>query len=242
MTVTCPSGHASATADYCDQCGARIAPPEAQTPVETRPPPAAHAPAETNPPPQARPDSSVVTSTSSVATPCPDCGAPRAGGDRFCEGCGYDFVEERSGRGPAAAPTDPTTWTAVVNADREYFGRVAPEGLEFPAEAQARTIPLDAPELRIGRARVSADIRPEIDLGDTAEDPAVSRLHATLVRQDDGSYSVIDQGSSNGTTINDDPTPIAAHVAVPLTDGDRVHLGAWTTITLRRTDDGRPPA
>ena len=53
-----------------------------------------------------------------------------------------------------------------------------------------------------------------------------------LLRQDDGSYAVIDPGSSNGTTLNDDPTPIAPNTLVPLASGDRIHLGAWTTITI----------
>jgi pSer/pThr/pTyr-binding forkhead associated (FHA) protein len=44
---------------------------------------------------------------------------------------------------------------------------------------------------------------------------------------------VQDLGSTNGTTINDGADPIDADAPVPLGDGDRIHLGAWTTITLR---------
>ena len=43
-----------------------------------------------------------------------------------------------------------------------------------------------------------------------------------------------DLGSTNGTMVNDDPTPIAPQLAIPLADGDRVRVGAWTTITVRR--------
>jgi pSer/pThr/pTyr-binding forkhead associated (FHA) protein len=44
-----------------------------------------------------------------------------------------------------------------------------------------------------------------------------------------------DLGSTNGTTLNDDPTPIGREVGAPVSDGDRIHIGAWTTITLRKT-------
>jgi pSer/pThr/pTyr-binding forkhead associated (FHA) protein len=44
---------------------------------------------------------------------------------------------------------------------------------------------------------------------------------------------VIDVGSANGTTVNDQLEPIEANTPVPLADGDQIHLGAWTTITLR---------
>jgi hypothetical protein len=37
----------------------------------------------------------------------------------------------------------------------------------------------------------------------------------------------------NGTTLNDDPTPVGTEAPVSLADGDRIRLGAWTTITLR---------
>ena len=50
----------------------------------------------------------------------------------------------------------------------------------------------------------------------------------------DGGIVVRDLGSTNGTMVNDDPKPIDPHTAIPLADGDRVRVGAWTTITLRR--------
>ncbi|MFD0330538.1 FHA domain-containing protein [Streptacidiphilus monticola] len=45
---------------------------------------------------------------------------------------------------------------------------------------------------------------------------------------------VIDQDSTNGTTLNGAPDPIPAHTPVALKDGDRIHVGAWTTITVLR--------
>jgi pSer/pThr/pTyr-binding forkhead associated (FHA) protein len=59
-------------------------------------------------------------------------------------------------------------------------------------------------------------------------------VHAVLERQSDGLYVVRDLGSTNGTMLNDDPAPIAPRTPIPLADGDRVRVGAWTTITVRR--------
>jgi pSer/pThr/pTyr-binding forkhead associated (FHA) protein len=43
-------------------------------------------------------------------------------------------------------------------------------------------------------------------------------------------WSVIDPGSENGTIVNSKEIPTG--VPVPLHDGDRIHLGAWTLITV----------
>jgi pSer/pThr/pTyr-binding forkhead associated (FHA) protein len=106
-------------------------------------------------------------------------------------------------------------------ADRTQFERSAPAGLAFPETQLAVTLTLADDEIDIGRAEVGGD-------------PAVSRNHVTLMRQTDGSYAVVDHGSTNGTTVNDGPTPIEADVPVPLDDGDCIHIGAWTTITIRQ--------
>jgi hypothetical protein len=204
VSATCPAGHVSTTTDYCDQCGARILPSGAEpVRVDTTATPA--------------------TTASPVTAPCPRCGAPRSGRDRFCESCGFDFAAPGAANGGALSG-----WAASVAPDREYFDRVAPDGLIFPDDDAGLTIALVAERVRIGRRRSGGDDAPEIALGD----PGVSRLHATLVRSPDGSWSIIDEGSSNGTTINADRDPIPPHVEVALQDGDRVHLGAWTTITV----------
>jgi pSer/pThr/pTyr-binding forkhead associated (FHA) protein len=41
-----------------------------------------------------------------------------------------------------------------------------------------------------------------------------------------------DLGSTNGTYLNDEPNPLSAGQTRPLKDGDEVHVGAWTTITV----------
>jgi len=139
-----------------------------------------------------------------------------------------------AGAGPALAAQGITApaWDAIISADRAYFDHVAAPGVEFPPHCPDRSFPLALPELRIGRRSASRGIYPEIDLSGAPEDGAVSHLHALLVKQADGSYSLVDPGSTNGTTLNDDPDPIAINTPVPLAEGDRIHLGAWTTITI----------
>jgi hypothetical protein len=208
MTVTCPSGHASATTDYCDQCGAPIA---VVRPANARAGPAAGEEED--------------TSAAAAPAPCPRCGAPRSGGDRYCEGCGNDFL----------APAQ--KWEAVANADRGQFDRLAVPGLKFPAEYGERRFALDSSQVRIGRSRGRHGELPlEIDLAGVPEDPAISHLHAILERQADGTWTLRDLGSTNGTSVNDDPAPIGTQDAVALAAGDRIRLGAWTTITVRLSD------
>jgi len=221
-TTLCPSGHASLTDDYCDQCGALIHGP----------------PGEPGTAPVSERVDSVAMPTAPAAgvPPCPACGAARGGPDRFCEDCGYDFVE---GVAPAPAAAPVPAWEVEYGPDPEHFARMAPEGVEFPRGGHARVLPLGAAEVRIGRGRPSDPSPPDIDLATDPADPAVSRLHAALVLQDDGAYAVVDKGSTNGTMINGDTTCLAAETPVRLADGDRVHVGAWTTITLRRTGPDR---
>jgi hypothetical protein len=131
-------------------------------------------------------------------------------------------------------------WFAVVAADREYFtfvmARSGPEAstLYFPAYSPEVQLPLTGHQVTIGRQRHSTGEAPDIDLSRSPEDPGVSHKHAVLVHQPDGSWSVVDQDSTNGTTVNLAEEPIPAYTPIPLAEGDRVHVGAWTTITLRR--------
>ncbi|MCP2289505.1 FHA domain-containing protein [Nocardia amikacinitolerans] len=209
--VTCPEGHESAAADYCDVCGAPIG----------------------------------AAPTRVAAPRCPACGAPSGG--RFCEACGHDSALPA----PEPAPREPdttvadsatvgpstVTWVATVTADRAFYDRVlAREGpdadrVEFPAYYPPRRITLHGNEILIGKRSVSQGLHPDIDLGIAPADAGVSRAHALLHLTPTG-LTVTDLGSTNGTSLNDSDDLIPAEQPIALRSGDRVHVGAWTTITL----------
>ncbi|MER5983025.1 FHA domain-containing protein [Streptomyces sp. NPDC001787] len=150
-------------------------------------------------------------------------------------GQGLDQGQHQQPAAPAA-----TTWTAVIAPDREYFlammQRSGPEatGLNLPAYSPEQRLALTGNQITIGRRRHSTGESPDVDLSVPPEDPGVSHQHAVLVQQPDGSWAVVDQNSTNGTTLNGAEDPIQPYVPVPLQDGDQVHVGAWTTITVRR--------
>ena len=229
------------------------------------PPPAAGSSAGSALPPPAD-LTSVSAGQASAGSPSADtcyfCGAPRQTNDVFCEVCGLDFVSGRmptaptpsstpaggtpsvAGAGAEAAPTTvggaPSGWTAVVGADRAFFdGNVTAGVVTFPDAVGPRDIPLSGDEVSIGRRSESKGYYPDIDLSSPVDDPAVSRRHAALQRQADGSWAVLDVGSTNGTWLNDEDDPLAQGVLRALHDGDRLLLGAFTSITIRL--DQPPP-
>lgn len=240
MTIACPNGHESETTDYCDVCGMPI--PGASGPAPepvgrvSVPQPVGPASPQAEPPPS-EDENELDTSPAMRRDPCPVCQTPHSGHDRFCETCGFDF----SGPPPASLPVTaavadppggPADWEVVVAADRAQCERQSWAG-EFPADYPERRYELSGAQLRIGRSR-PGKTAPEIDLAGTPSDPGISHLHAALERQADGTYALRDLGSTNGTCLNEGVTEVGTDAAVPVGDGDRIHLGAWTTITLHR--------
>ena len=285
---TCPSGHDSASTDFCDVCGMRMDGAAAPASSSSSVPSA---------------DVASVPAAPTGGEPCPQCGAARTG--QFCEVCGFNFA---SGTAPAAAapgspgpgtaapvagdngqaaagsaagpgpgpgsdggaagpagagpgagaaaspapagvtgtatgasaeavPDAAAGWTAVVTADRVYYDSVIAEGgpdaasIEFPGYCPERRFRLAGREMRIGRRSVSRGLEPEIDLTGPPADPGVSHLHAVLIAEPDGTWAVLDPGSANGTIVN--TGEIVTGVRVPLHDGDRICVGAWTVLTVQ---------
>jgi len=269
--TTCPSGHESASDDFCDVCGILIgAAPLTETGALSGITPGTGAASVTGAGPLAG-----TGAPPAAAEACPRCGVPRAG--QFCETCGYDFTAPApdlaspatSAPAPAAPPlSTPATpppaapppatapfatsppaapppappataaWTAVVTADRAYYDSVQAAGgpdadaISFPAYCPERRFRLSGAEVQVGRRSVSRGIDPEIDLTGPPTDPGVSRLHVVLVGAPDGTWSAVDPGSENGTLVNGNEIP--QRESVPLHDGDRIHLGAWTALTITR--------
>ena len=136
----------------------------------------------------------------------------------------------------ATSPDLTRPWTAVITADRAYFDSVLaanthqPEKFTFPDDYTERRIPLTGDEILIGCRSRSKGIEPEIDLKGPPWDVGVSRLHAKLVPTPDGAWTVIDLDSANGTQVNGHD--VSPGDPVRLGQGDQIHLGAWTRITL----------
>ena len=101
----------------------------------------------------------------------------------------------------------------MVTADRAYYDSVQDAGgpdaaaIGFPGYCPERLFRLTGTEVRVGRRSESRGIHPEIDLTGPPADPGVSRLHVVLVAAPDGTWSVVDPGSANGTLVNGDEIP-----------------------------------
>ena len=172
----------------------------------------------------------------SAAPDCPNCGSP-TGGSTTCAECGYLVAV------PDSLPVwEQERWEVVVRADRDYFDAVEPDGMEFPEVVHARRIPLTGDAMRIGRRSASKGTTPDIDCSGPLEDVGVSHRHGLLMRQPNGEWALVDRGSTNGTFLNSHHEAVPPFERVPLRDGDRIHLGAWTTMTVERSDIAPDPA
>jgi hypothetical protein len=227
-TATCANGHDSVDLDYCSVCGTRI-----------------------DGAPSATADVPVTDAgAGGTAAVCPNCDTDLDPGSRFCEVCGYDPTTGSLPQAPVVQPASPAAddsaddagaspgagagkWIAVVAADRAYYDRNQVTEVQFPLGLPARTIELEpGTPHTIGRRSRSRGTFPEIDLAGPPEDAAVSHTHAGLLSKTDGTWELVDHGSTNGTYVNESPTPIAPNTPIPLVSGDRIYVGAWTQITL----------
>jgi hypothetical protein len=229
MTYTCPQGHQSSTADFCDVCGAPI---DATNPVAV-PPPAA---------PAASKSSLDLPAPGGAPVVCPNCSTENTADALFCEGCGYDFTTGQMPAPPsnapaATAPAAGVDWVAELWVDPEWFEHQdAPGGC---ATSGAPTVvPLRATTIAIGRRSKSRGLAPELDC---SGDGAVSHEHARLTLDRDRWY-VEDLGSTNGTFVGAPGEPLPTTPLPPrqrreLADDERIYVGAWTRIMVRRATD-----
>ena len=231
---TCPRCGTPRTGQFCEACGFNFNGPRF-IPASPPPPgpagPLTPAPASPLPPGSAIPPTSVAPSAPAGVSAEAALSAPSA----------------RSASSVPSVPPAPSmssfpypqaTWAVVVGADRAYYEQVqaltGPEGaaVAFPSYCAERRFQLVGNQMRIGRRSVSRGLSPEIDLTGPPADPGISRLHAVLIAIPDGSWAVLDPGSANGTLVNG--SEIGTGDQVPLQDGDRINLGAWTAITVHR--------
>ena len=224
---TCPAGHETTATDYCDVCGIAMG----------------AAPAPTEP---------ATTVEAPVSGTCPNCSATNPANALFCEACGYDFTTGSMPRtltppptpaassSPSANPSPPLAeqWVAEVWIDPDWY--VDQKSTDpLPSPGLPLVVQLKNTSVLIGRASRSRNITPDIDL---SSDNGISRRHAQLTT-DGTRWWVEDLGSSNGTYVGGN---VGALPATPLTPGqkqeisadDRIYVGAWTRIVVRRATDG----
>ncbi len=223
MVSRCPNGHASATDDFCDVCGEPIG-------------------AAASAPPAPAPAGSMK---------CPNCGETNLADALFCEECGYDFTTGQlpssdpavvgattsAGRASPAAPATGAEWVAELWVDPDWFA--AQEAAGTCATSGAPTIiPLPGTRALIGRRSTRRNIIPQIDC---SADGSVSHEHADLTLDHDRWY-IEDLGSTNGTYVGVPgdalpTTPLPPRERHELADGERIYLGAWCRIMIRRATD-----
>ena len=240
MIAICPVGHSSLAQDYCDVCG---------LPIDSSTAPPAAAPATS------------VASSEPGHQPCPNCGTDNSVDALFCENCGYDFTTGTMPRPlvapespqvpavdqaqPARTPSAPTIddedrtfdWVAEVWIDPAWYeAQQSPEPM--PSPGLPVVVPLRSKSILIGRTSRSRNIHPQIDC---ESDSGVSRRQTQLTT--DGSrWWVEDLDSANGTFVAPatgplptDPIPVRAKHE--LAADDRIYVGAWTRIVIRRATD-----
>jgi hypothetical protein len=243
-TYRCPEGHESTSADYCDTCGA---------PIDAAAAPAAAAAA----PPAPSPAGSAALAGESKV--CPHCSEPNPEAALFCESCGYDFTTGQvppgsstppppSAPAPAAAPAAPpsglsldspvpVSWVAEVWVDPAWYERNREETTDpCPAAGEPKVAPLVGSGTQlIGRPSASRNVHPQVDC---TPDTGVSRRHAQLII-DNGRWYVEDLGSTNGTYAAGanaalPAAPIPSGQRRELGENDRIFVGTWTRIVVRR--------
>jgi len=259
--AVCPNGHDSASDDFCDTCGMRIGGSPPPSSPASRPSPSSGAPSSAWPDPAAPVSAEPCPrcGTARSGQFCEACGYNFAGprftpsaspAQQYSSGAPATTIPPTSAASPVPSSPPPreappsassfpypqATWTAVVGADRTYYEQVqavtGPEGaaVAFPSYCAERRFQLVGNQMRIGRRSVSRGLSPEIDLTGPPADPGISRLHAVLIAMPDGGWAVLDPGSANGTLVNGSEIGVGDQVA--LHDGDRINLGAWTSITV----------
>ena len=229
----CPKGHDSTDSDFCSDCGAKIS---GQSFIKKE------------------------ESEKQIDENCPDCGTTRMSGGFFCEVCQYDFRNKKSSlqksssivnvipekvekiiveQQPAMAPIAKETSTITTQSIKNYIRIKAVvkidlslitepvEGVKLPENHDDRTFPIDLDENLIGRRSDTKKIYPEVEVSDSG----VSHRHCQIIKQSDGSFSLIDLNSANGTKLNG--KDLIPGVINKLNVGDEIILGMWSKILIQ---------
>ncbi|MEV0894808.1 FHA domain-containing protein [Promicromonospora sp. NPDC050262] len=232
--VTCPNcGDLSPTDSlFCENCGYDFT-------TGTPAPP---------PPPTSGLDLGDLDATQPASGSVPGAGAASAGSAPMAAGVPAPAPAPSPAPEPApspdggglAAPPVPgeDAWVAEIWVDPDWYAHERPED-PMPSAGLPGLVTLRQRSLLVGRPSRSRGIRPDIDCG---SDPGVSRRHCQLTT-DGQRWWVEDLGSSNGTFVAaaGDPLPdgpLNQGVRREIEENDRVFLGAWTRLVIRKALPG----
>lgn len=266
--MLCPAGHESTADDYCDVCGLPIpaggaaAPAAQETPAEESPSDGQDAETDSGtsgtcpncqavnpanalfceacgydfttgsmPRPVAPPSVESVLDLGSGA------GAGGATGAQDAVTGDVAAAAAPTGAGSIAPPlTEP--WVAEIWIDPDWYAEQESTD-RLPSAGVPTVVPLKARSILVGRTSRSRGIHPDIDLG---TDNGISRRHCQLTT-DGTRWWVEDLGSSNGTYVGSSVGPLPVDPIDPgekreIAADERVYLGAWTRLVVRKATPG----
>nr|WP_202529679.1 FHA domain-containing protein [Streptomyces sp. SID8358] len=164
---------------------------------------------------------------------CTRCGHRNAADSRFCSNCGAPL---RGGVPERASETTSTISISGIEAyEAEATGQTALPSLSPEAQAAVDALPAGSALLVVRRGPNSgsrflldsdlttAGRHPQSDI--FLDDVTVSRRHVEFHRSPDGSFTVGDVGSLNGTYVNRERID-----SVALTNGDEVQIGKYRLV------------
>ncbi|MEG3631772.1 FHA domain-containing protein [Streptomyces poriticola] len=165
---------------------------------------------------------------------CTRCGNRNAENSRFCSNCGAPLR-------PGAAAERPSETTSTISIsgleayDAEATGQTPMPTLSPEAQAAVEALPFGSALLVVRRGPNSgsrflldgelttAGRHPQSDI--FLDDVTVSRRHVEFRRSPDGTFTVADVGSLNGTYVNRERID-----QVALSNGDEVQIGKYRLV------------
>ncbi|WP_432557986.1 FHA domain-containing protein [Granulicoccus sp. GXG6511] len=219
---------------FCEACGY-----DYTTGTMPRPPEPSILDLDSPLPEAAAPDVTEAPEPSAQVSPAAPPDADAGAADDLAAPAPARAAEERTAA-PELAPAPPESasetfdWVLEVWVDPEWYAlQDSPDPM--PSAGLPDIVPLRKRTLLIGRPSRSRNINPDIDC---EPDTGISRRQAQL-STDGTRWFIEDLGSANGTFVADaagglPSTPIPTGRRRELSGDERIYLGAWTRLVLRR--------